>query len=296
MSSAGRYRLGSSADCKANSRRHSSSPGAGSTSRKLTRIGPLASLAARIQPSSARVSSATSAGFAPGRAGSAAVRATIQRSGSGAFGPGRCPSSNRSGITARAAASTRPSSASCKVTRTSAPVARQTGGMAAAKSRYAAASAPVSTGRQRAAGSPASVTELRQHPAAPGQVAGVPGQDAEVPQGGAGRPRPVRIGIGQRTQGTQRRGGRNQQRRRLPRGQPDRTAGALDPGLGRRQRPSGGAGQLQGQRGVDGLGQCVPDVVGGFAQRGGQRLRRHRERVGPRPRGQGAAQAPRPTA
>ena len=164
-SAAETIRLGSSADCSANSTRHGSPSGsAGSASRKQVRIGPAGIRAPSSHASRSAASAAASVsswGVVASRRASVAVRAITNRSGQGtrAGARPRLALSSGPGSRVRAAASARPSSAAASSDPGgSEPAARHDGGIAAARSRARWASAPSSTGRQRAAYPPSSAT------------------------------------------------------------------------------------------------------------------------------------------
>jgi hypothetical protein len=94
---------------------------------------------------------------------------------------------------------------------------------------------------------PALRCQLGQHPPPPGQVAGVPGQYAQVAQRRRRNPGTVRIGIGERPERRQRGVPRQEQRGRSPRAEPDAATYRLAPGLRRRQRSARRARQVQRQ-------------------------------------------------
>ena len=157
-SAAETIRLGSSADCSANSTRQGSESWlAGSASRKQVRTGPAGITALSRHASSSAASpavSASSCGVTTSRRASVVVRASTNRSATGrrAGVRPRRGGSSEAGSRARAAASARASRTLPSSVPGACPeTARQDGGMAAARSRARCASAPPSTGRHRAA-------------------------------------------------------------------------------------------------------------------------------------------------
>jgi hypothetical protein len=160
----------------------------------------------------------------------------------------------------------------------------------------------VGAGQHRTpAGRPAVVLgdELRQHPATPGQVAGVPGEHAQVAQRRRRRPRAVRVGLGEGGERAEGCAGRQHQRGYAPRPEPDptrrRRGTRVTPGpaagaaaLRGRVRALRRAGQVQDQLAACRLGERVADVVGVVAT---LRLLGGRDRH--RPRGQGCGHGPR---